>query len=85
MIFTFTVPRVNFRLVNHYPIRDLSKAEEHFRETEELFRETRIFEQKFEFFASDPFKIYPNNLKNNILANFNIMNMNLSSVLHEKH
>ena len=35
------------------------------------------------FFTSDPFKIYPNNLKNNILANFNILNMNLSSYLHE--
>ena len=62
MIFTFTVPRV-FRLVNYYPIRDLSKVEEHFRETEEHFRETRIFEQKSKFFTSDPFKIYPINLK----------------------
>ena len=79
------MPRVNFQLVKYNSIRDLSEAEEHFRETEEHFRELEYSNKKIQVFTSNPIKNYPNDLKINILANFDILNMNLMSDLQEKH
>ena len=53
-------------------------------EHEEHIRETWTFEQKSSFFTSNPIKTYPIDLKINILATFDILNMILGSDLHKK-